>query len=369
MIDKALTRRSVLVAGAAGIAGAGIAGLPIRAHADGLTIGMIYVGPKDDFGWNQSHAVAAAALKKVPGVRVIEEENVPETDAVAKTMESMIKLDGAKLIFGTSYGYFDPFMIDMAKRYPDVEFRHPVKLWQAGKHPANLGSYSCYIDQGHYVNGIAAGLSTKTNKIGYIIAKPISVMVRAADSFALGARKVNPNVEVKLIVTGDFSLPVREAEATNVIADSGCDVVAFFVDNPKIILATAESRNLKSCGHNTSQAALAPKGFITSAELHFETIYKQFAAMLANGEKLPNITIGGYDKDYVRSTAFGPGATNEAIAAATVAIDQLKAGAPIFVAPVRDNAGKTIFDKTQGLYEPVLDSANFLVGGISGSIT
>src|SRR5277367_6621878 len=271
MHNPGISRRALLQAAGVGAAGAAFGlGAPRRAMAADLTVGIVYVGARDDFGWNQAHAVAAAALKLVPGVRVIEEENVPETDAVAKTMESMIKLDGAKLIFGTSYGYFDPFMIDMAKRYPDVEFRHPVKLWQAGKHPANLGSYSCYIDQGHYVNGIAAGLSTKTNKIGYIIAKPISVMVRAADSFALGARKVNPNVEVKLIVTGDFSLPVREAEATNVIADSGCDVVAFFVDNPKIILATAESRNLKSCGHNTSQAALAPKSFITSAELHFE---------------------------------------------------------------------------------------------------
>jgi basic membrane protein A and related proteins len=367
MINKPLTRRSVLLSGAAGLAGAGLGLPPLARAADGLTIGIVYVGPRDDFGWNQAHAVAAAALKKVPGVKVVEEENVPETVAVAKTMESMIKLDGAKLIFGTSYGYFSPFMVDLAKQYPDVEFRHPVKLWNEGM-PANLGSYSCYIDQGHYVNGIAAGLSTKTNKIGYIIAKPISVMVRAAGSFALGVRKINPNATVQLIVTGGFSLPVREAEATNAIADSGCDVVAFFVDNPKVILGTAEGRNLKSCGHNTSQASLAPKGFIMGAELQFETIYKQFAAMLARGEKLPNITIGGYDKDYVRSTAFGPGATSEAIAAATAAIGQLKAGAPIFVAPVNDNAGKVIFDKTQGLYEPALEGANFLVAGIAGSL-
>jgi basic membrane protein A and related proteins len=368
MINRLHTRRSILASGAVGLASTGLFGLPRRASAtDGLTIGIVYVGPRGDFGWNQSHAVAATALKQVPGVKVVEEENVPETVAVTKTMESMIKLDGAKLIFGTSFGYFNPFMVDLAKQYPEVEFRHPVRLWHEGM-PANLGSYSCYIDQGHFVSGIAAGLSTKTNKIGYIIAKPISVMVRAADSFALGVRKVNPSAVVKLIVTGDFSLPTREAEATNAMADSGCDVVSFFVDNPKAILATAEERNMKSCGHNTSQAALAPKGFITSAELHFETIYKQFAVMLGKGEKLPNITIGGYDKDYVRSTAFGPGATIEAIAAATAAIAALKTGAPIFVAPVKDNAGKLIFDKTQGLYEPALEGTNFLVEGIAGSI-
>ena len=49
------------------------------AGAGALTVGMIYVGPRDDFGYNQAHAAAAAALKKMPGVKVVEEENVPET--------------------------------------------------------------------------------------------------------------------------------------------------------------------------------------------------------------------------------------------------------------------------------------------------
>ncbi len=97
--------------------------------ADGITIGMIYVGPRDDFGWNQAHAVAAQALKSIPGVKVVEEENVPETVAVMQTMGSMIEVDGAKLLFPTSFGYFEPFMVDAAKKYPKVEFRHPTSLW------------------------------------------------------------------------------------------------------------------------------------------------------------------------------------------------------------------------------------------------
>jgi simple sugar transport system substrate-binding protein len=73
-----------------------------------LTVGFVYVGPRDDFGYNQSHAQAAAILKKIPGVKVIEEENVPETNVAQKVMEAMIVQDGASLIFATSYGYFDP---------------------------------------------------------------------------------------------------------------------------------------------------------------------------------------------------------------------------------------------------------------------
>ncbi|MGA7326922.1 MAG: BMP family ABC transporter substrate-binding protein [Rhodomicrobium sp.] len=349
-------------------AGIGLAG---RASAAGkLTIGIIYVGPRDDFGWNQAHAVAAKALKQVPGVTVVEEENVPETIAVAKTMESMITLDGAKLILPTSFGYFDPFMIDMAKKYPDVQFRHAAPLWNKDKHPANAGSYYCYLDQAHYVNGVAAAASSKTGKLGYVAAKPIGVVLRGANSFITGARSVNPNATVQLIFTGDWSLPVREAEATNALVDAGVDVVGCYVDSPKVVVETAEKRGVKTCGHNASQAVLAPKGFITGAEYKWETIYKSFAADLEAGKPLPNVLTGGYDKDMLRSSTFGAGATDKAKAMATAAIEKLKKSEPIFHGPLKDNTGKVVLEKAS--YDnlaPELNSMNYLLDGIIGSLT
>ena len=89
---------------------------PAFAPAQSLTVGVIYVGPKDDFGYNQAHAQAAAIIKTLPNVKVIEEENVPETVAVQKSMEAMIRQDGATLIFPTSFGYFDPHVLKVAKK-------------------------------------------------------------------------------------------------------------------------------------------------------------------------------------------------------------------------------------------------------------
>ena len=159
--DIKLPRRRMLMqaAGAAGgmLLGQGLLGRAFAA-GDSLVIGVIYVGPRGDFGWNQSHAVGVAELKKVPGVKVLEEERVPETTAVVKSMEAMIQQEGAKLILGTSFGYFDPHMIAMAKKYPNIQFRHPTTLWDKDKHPMNLGGYFAFLDQAHYVNGIAAGL-------------------------------------------------------------------------------------------------------------------------------------------------------------------------------------------------------------------
>jgi basic membrane protein A len=359
-----ITRRSLLGGAAAGtLLAAGV--LPANAAT---TVGFIYVGPRDDWGWNQAHAVAAKALKDT-GIKVIEEENVPETDAVSKTMESMIKLDGATLIFPTSFGYFDPFMIDMARKYPNVEFRHPTSLWDKAKHPTNAGGYFCYLDQAHYVDGIAAGLSTKTNKIGFVAAKPIALVLRNVNSFLVGVKKVNPAAEVRLIITGEWSLPVREAESVNALIDAGCDVIACHVDSPKVVIERAEARGVKTCGHNADQSPLAPKGFITGAELKWGTVYNQYAALIAKGQKLPNINEGGYDKDMVKSTAFGTGASEPARKAVAAAIEELKVGKPIFVGPLKDNKGNVVVERTLGLYDGILWQTNYLLDGIVGSVT
>ncbi len=372
MSQFTVSRRKLLQGGAAlGAFGLASSAMPINfARAGGLTIGIVYVGPRDDFGWNQAHAVAAQALKAIPGVNVVEEEKVPETDAVSKTMESMIQLDGANLIFATSFGYFDPFMLDMAKKYPDVQFRHAAGLW-TDKNPKNAGSYYGYLDQGHYIDGVAAGLSTKSNKLGFVAAKPIGTVLLNINSFLLGARKTNPNATVQVIFTGDWSMPVREAEATNALVDAGCDVVTCHVDSPKVVIETAEGRGVKTCGHNASQAPLAPKGFITGAEYKWITIYSEFAGILAKGGTLPNFVRGGYDKDYVQNTAYGAGASPAAIAAADTAKADIKALKPIFVGPLKDNTGKEVIaaGTEHKPYDVWLEQTNFLVEGVVGSIT
>ena len=115
---------------------------------------------------------------------------------------------------------------------------------------------------------------------------------------------------MQVIFTGDWSMPVREAEATNALVDAGCDVITCHVDCPKIVIETAEKRGVKTCGHNASQAPLAPKGFITGAEYKWDRrSTRAIAADLAAGNPLPNFSAGGYEVDFVQNTPFGAGAT------------------------------------------------------------
>ena len=227
-----------------------------------LVVGFIYVGSKDDFGYNQAHAEGAAAIAALPGVKLVEQASVPETNEVQEAMRSMIDQDGAKALFPTSFGYFDPHILDIAKQYPEVQFFHAGGLFQEGVHPKNIGSYFGYIAEAQYLAGIVAGLTTKTNKLGFVAAKPIPQVLLNINAFTLGARSVNPKATTQVIFTGDWSEPVKEAQAANSMVDQGVDVLTCHVDSPKIVIETAEKRGIFSSGYHASQAKLAPKGYL-----------------------------------------------------------------------------------------------------------
>src|SRR5258706_6656019 len=128
----------------------------------------------------------------MPGITVVEQEKVPETQEVQRVMASMIEQDGATLIFPTSFGYFDPHMLRMAEKYPKVRFAHCGGLWTEGKHPKNTGSYFGYIDECQDIHCIAAATVSKSKKIGVIDAKPLPRGMRNNNALTLGAKSVDP---------------------------------------------------------------------------------------------------------------------------------------------------------------------------------
>ena len=368
-----MSRREAL--GYLGAAGALGALAPWRvgraAAADKLIVGVIYVGPRDDYGYNQAQAQAAAEIKKLPGVTVIEQEKVPETTDVQKTMGSMIEQDGATLLFPTSFGYFDPHMLKMAEKYPKVRFAHCGGLWTEGKHPKNAGSYFGYIDECQYLNGVVAGHTSKSKKIGFIAAKPIPQVLRNINAFTLGARSVDPKITTQLVITGDWSLPVKEAEAANSMIDQGVDVITCHVDSPKVIVETAERRNIFVCGYHANQAALAPKGYLTGAEWSWVTPYTLHVKDAMAGKPLVNFLRGGLKEGFVKPSAYGKAVSDPARKAADgIKAQMVKGDYVIFKGPIKDNAGKTVIagGTAQKQTDPVLEQMSYLVEGVIGKV-
>lgn len=336
-----------------------------------LVVGVIYVGPKDDYGYNQAQAQAAAIVKKMPGVTVVEQEKVAETIDVQKVMASMIEQDGATLIFPTSFGYFEPHVLRAAEKYPKVRFAHCGGLWTKGKHPANTGSYFGYIDECQYLNGVVAAHASKTGKLGFIAAKPIPQVLRNINAFTLGARSVDPKITTQLIVTGDWSLPVKEAEAAQSLVDQGVDVLTCHVDSPKVIVETAERRGKFVCGYHANQATLAPKGYLTGAEWNWLTPYTTHVKDAQAGKPMVNFLRGGLKDGFVKTSAYGAAVSEAARKRADgIKAQMMKGDFAIFKGPIKDNTGKTVIDTgvSQKQTDVVLEQMNYLVEGVIGKV-
>lgn len=344
------------------------------ASAEDFVVGFIYVGPKDDFGYNQAHAEGAQAMAAVPGIKIVEEASVPETSAVLETMRSMIEIDGAKALFPTSFGYFDPYILELAAQFPDVQFFHAGGLYQEGVHPKNVSSYFGYIDEAQYVAGIVAGHTSKTGKLGFVAAKPIPQVLRNINSFTLGAKSINPAATTQVVFTGDWALPVKEAEATNSMADQGIDVVTCHVDSPKVVMETAEKRGLYTVGYHANQAPLAPKGYLTGAEWDWASIYTDLGEQLVAGKTImngdiPHLMRGGLAEKFCKLSAYGPAVSDQAKADADAAKAKLEKGElVIYQGPLKNNQGGELLasEKQYKQQDMALETMDWLVEGVNG---
>ncbi len=346
-INDSITRRRVLRHGGNIVAaGALFSMLPTMASAaKPITVGFIYVGPRQDFGWNQSHWDAAKLIAKMDNVKVVEQENVPETAEVEKVMQSMIELDGAEVIMATSFGYWKS-ILKMADKYPNVLFTHIGAIWKEGN-PKNVIGYRGYMEEPHYLCGIAAGRMSKTGKIGFIGSKPLYFIFNNCNGYILGARSVNPNITCNVVITGDWNNPVKEAETTNSLIDQGCDVIIANVDSSKVAIETAERRGIYSCGYHSDCSSLAPKGFLTGAEWNWASA-ADFVEAWRTGGSYPNLLRGGFKRDMVKISPFGQAVPqnvrDEILMAKKGFIDD---SLILYKGPLKDNEGNVILTEGQ----------------------
>jgi simple sugar transport system substrate-binding protein len=286
-------------------------------------------------------------------------------------MQGMISQDGAKLLFPTSFGYFDPHMLAVAGKNTGVRFAHCGGLWTQGKHPANTGSFFGYIDEAQYLNGVIAGHMSKSKKLGFVAAKPIPQVLRNINAFTMGARSVDPKITTNVIFTGDWSMAVKEAEATNSLADQGVDVFTMHVDGPKVVVETAAKRGRMVCGYHASQAKLAPQAYLTGSEWNWVTAYTTILDAARTGKPHPNFVRGGLKEGFVKSSPYGSMVTEAARKNADAIRARMMAGTfDIFAGELKDNTGKVVIAKGTTLKQTdvTLESMNYLVEGVIGKV-
>ncbi|MBI3958019.1 MAG: BMP family ABC transporter substrate-binding protein [Chloroflexi bacterium] len=334
----------------------------------GSAIGFLYVGPCDDFGYNQAACAGADAVGAAfPDMEILEAENVPENQEAERVMETMIR-QGAKIIFPTSYGHLDP-ALEVAKRHPDVVFLH-----QGGQKTAeNLGTYFGTIWETVYLSGVAAGHMSKTAKLGYIVAFPIPQVLLNINAFTLGARSINPEIQTVVVFTASWCDPGQQAEATNSLIAQGVDVITQHQDCTKTIIETAERNGVLSVGYHADASALAPEGWITGSIWDWSELYAEIVASVEDGTWKDSLYSGNYRtgvaEGAVKLAPFGknvPQAVQDEIVALQEKI--LSGEFFPFEGPIVDQNGVERIAAGVRLSVGELEATNYLIEGVVGTI-
>ncbi len=247
------------------------AGIPV----EDIKVGVIHIGdPADGTGYSYMHDQGIVGMQENLGLKddqIVRELNVSDSDssAIKSAIENCIA-QGCNIIFTTSYGYMDT-TADMADQYPDVYFSHATGY---KSNDTNFNNYFGRIYQARYLTGIAAGLKTESDKIGYVAAygTELAETCSGINAFALGVQSVNPDAVVYVKSLNSWSDPTNETAYAEALAEMGCDVIAQHCDsaNPQI---AAENAGIYGVGYNSDMSAEAPEAELTSAIWNWDVYY------------------------------------------------------------------------------------------------
>jgi simple sugar transport system substrate-binding protein len=226
--------------------------------ADGLTFGMLLVGPHNDHGWSQAHYEGGRYVEeKVPGSKMIYIDKVNPADRPGLTIPMVVDdlVDkGAKLIIGNSDDMKDGIR-EAAAQHPDIKFIHiSGDDVLTGKAPANLSNLMGRMEYGKMMAGFIAGLTTRNGKVAYLGPLINEETRRLAVSSYLGARHAwtqvrgKPADQFKFKVSWIgfwFNIPGVTADPTQVarnFLDTGHDVVLSGIDTTEALIVADQRR-------------------------------------------------------------------------------------------------------------------------------
>ena len=340
--------------------------------ADKAKVGFVYLTTPGDHGWTYAHEVARQDVEKHFGDKVETTfvENVPEGPDSARVIRELAK-QGNDIIFTTSFGYMD-HTIKVAKEFPNVKFEHITGY----KRSPNVATGNIRFYEGRYVQGVVAGLMTKSNKIGYLASFPIPEVIQGINAFGIGLRSVNPKAEVSVIWVNSWYDPVKEADAAKVHIAEGADILAQHTDSPAM-LQTAQKAGVHGFGQSSDMKAFAPKAQLFSSVNNWGPYYISKIQQMMDGKwstgEGPDHWAGntwvGMADDYLVLSPFENMPSDVAAAAAKAAADIKSGKNKIFTGPIKDNSGKIRVPAGKTLNDGELfQTLDYYVDGISGKI-
>ena len=259
--------------------------LPMRAMAsEPLKIGVVLPSPAADVGWSHTLLAGVDTVKKAYGdmLQVTVLENIAEGPDADRIANGLIA-DGNKVLLLGSFGYQNGG-IQIAKRNPDVSVIHASGYLTE----PNFSPFTAKYWQGTYLMGMAAASLTKSKKLGCVAAFAIPELITSINAFMLGARSVNPEIEMSVVWVNSWFDPASEQDAAKALISQGVDVIFSNAQDTPSVIAVAEEAGVYAYNLNSSMAKYAPSKYLgvvgTDWGPHFKRLVDEHLAGTFEGK-------------------------------------------------------------------------------------
>ncbi|WP_420342482.1 BMP family ABC transporter substrate-binding protein [Paenirhodobacter sp.] len=290
------TRRQFLATSAAATAALGLPG--VARAADPLGVALITPSPFGDVGWSHTLRLGLEGVQAKLGdkVKLTWLENIPEGPDADRIMQKAVT-DGNKVIVAGSFGYMNG-ALQLARRFKDVSVLHASGYQVA----PNFANFAARYFQGTYLMGMAAASLSKTKRIGSVSAFAIPELITSVNAFALGARAVDPEIEVSVVWVNSWFDPAKEQAAAKALIAQGVDVIFSNAQDTPSVVSACEEAGVYVFNLNSSMKSYAPKKylgvvgtdwspyFIAEVEAHLAGTFKGASHWLGMADKVVYVT-------------------------------------------------------------------------------
>ena len=260
--------------------------------------------------------------------------NVGETEQCAEVAADLVDA-GCNIIFADSFGH-EPYMIEVAKANPEVQFCHSTGTRAHTEGLANYHNAFASIYEGRYLAGIAAGLKLNAMieagdikadeaKMGYVGAFTYAEVVSGYTSFYLGAKSVCPTVTMDVTFTGSWYDETLEKEGAEKLIQGGCKLISQHADSLGAPTA-CENAGVPNVSYNGSTQAACPNTYIISSRINWAPYYEYAIKAVMDGTAIDTDWTGTLATNSVvltdLNTTVAAEGTAEAIAAATEKLEK-----------------------------------------------
>ena len=260
--------------------------------------------------------------------------NVGETEQCAEVAADLVDA-GCNIIFADSFGH-EPYMIEVAKANPEVQFCHSTGTRAHTEGLANYHNAFASIYEGRYLAGIAAGLKlnamieagdikAEEAKMGYVGAFTYAEVVSGYTSFYLGAKSVCPTVTMDVTFTGSWYDETLEKEGAEKLIQGGCKLISQHADSLGAPTA-CENAGVPNVSYNGSTQAACPNTYIISSRINWAPYYEYAIKAVMDGTAIDADWTGTLSTNSVvltdLNTTVAAEGTAEAIAAATEKLEK-----------------------------------------------